>query len=331
MRLIDIFQLVKSGAYQSYFDFDGTLAPFTSNPADARPQGDIALHLAALDKELRAQGFTGILFVTGRQCSEMGTLLGNKLPVRGGFEHGAKLVLDQRALSCSLTESQTRHLNEVYESASKYCSILSSRYPGFDFTQLIERKTYSLALHWRALEAANLPGVDVLEISKKFHQLLSENQNRSQEFKVLDGDMNYELHLNIIDKGKIINQLSKIINKPNQRPVFFGDDFVGTDGSAANAVWALGGFVVMVDNGKGRVDNFLTNHPKAASLKEGVDYLILRGPEPQKQIDGALKQVFAPTAVEKPYVILQQSNQGANAFTLTSYSVENPPLSLNAL
>lgn len=299
MTLYEVLLQIRAGVFQPYFDFDGTLAPFTAIPSQARPYGELTSYLYLLDTELVSKGLPGILFVTGREYHEMPALLNHKLVPRGGFEHGAKLRFSEYETACVLSEEQLKHLSVIENQAQAYCHQLQQNFPAFNFNQLIERKHFSLALHWRLLEQAKLPGLDIKVIIQAFAKIL--NQNLGEAFSVLSGDMNLELQLKTVSKGQVIKKLQSLIGQPALKPVFFGDDFLGTDGSAAKAVWELGGFVVMMDNGKDRVEGFLKHQ---SEVKEGEDYLIIRTAEPQQLLEQALKVVMT-AGVSRPMTPLK--------------------------
>jgi trehalose 6-phosphate phosphatase len=104
----------------------------------------------------------------------------------------------------------------------------------------VERKAYSIALHFRRAPDAEHDALNLLRL------LASE---ASGGFEILPAKMAFELKLSTTSKGKAITELMS--EEPFRRrvPVFAGDDLTDEDGFVA--VTAMGGMALRVDEAFG--------------------------------------------------------------------------------
>jgi trehalose 6-phosphate phosphatase len=104
----------------------------------------------------------------------------------------------------------------------------------------VERKAYSIALHFRRAPQAEHDALNLLRV------LASE---ASGGFEILPAKMAFELKLTTMSKGKAITELMS--EEPFRRriPVFAGDDVTDEDGYIA--VKAMGGIALPVDEAFG--------------------------------------------------------------------------------
>jgi trehalose 6-phosphate synthase/phosphatase len=121
-------------------DYDGTLAPFTERPEDARPTPAL---LDAL-RRLTADPANEVVIVSGRDRESLGGWLG-ALPLRLVAEHGAwaRAAGDDWQ---QLGPSRVRWKKQVRPILERYVE----RIPG----SFVEEKSFSLAWHYRAADIA---------------------------------------------------------------------------------------------------------------------------------------------------------------------------------
>jgi trehalose 6-phosphate phosphatase len=178
-------------------DFDGTIAPIVSKPADARPIPAAAEALAAL----AALPSTGAALISGRALRDLRVLSGAPADVHLVGSHGSEFdagfldAIDEpaKALLAKLEQTMTA---------------LTDRYPG----ATIEIKPVSVAFHVRnaAPEHAQQALDDALNAVRDWDIHVTEGK-AVREFAVID-----------TDKGEALEQLRGLIDA--SAVVFFGDD-----------------------------------------------------------------------------------------------------------
>ncbi len=127
-------------------DFDGTLAPFTADPASTRPYPGVP---AALDALIQ-QGATRIVVVTGRSVADGLPQLPTSLPLELWGGHGRERRLPDGTYRIQpLEETALRALLAADEWAGEV-EALGGR---------TERKPGSLAFHWRGLPEDQVPAI----------------------------------------------------------------------------------------------------------------------------------------------------------------------------
>lgn len=186
-------------------DFDGTVAPIVSNPADARPIPAAAEALAAL-AGLHA---TSAALISGRALRDLRVLSGAPADVHLVGSHGSEF--DAGFLD-AIDESARALLSDLEQAMSE----LAERYPG----ATIETKPVSVAFHVRnaAPEHAQRALDDAL------------NAVRDWDIHVTEGKAVLEFAVIDTDKGAAIEQLRQ--GTDANAVVFFGDDV--TDEKAFN-------------------------------------------------------------------------------------------------
>lgn len=115
-------------------DFDGTISPIVSNPADARPlprAADALRNLAALPH-------TAGVLISGRSLNDLGTLSGAPTGVQLVGSHGAEFSAD---FVDSIDAAAKELLQQVVHSMHN----IAARYPG----ATVEPKPVSVAFHVR--------------------------------------------------------------------------------------------------------------------------------------------------------------------------------------
>jgi trehalose 6-phosphate phosphatase len=175
-------------------DFDGTLAPIVSNPADARPLPAAAEALLAL----AALPSTTVALVSGRALSTLRELSSVPPPVHLVGSHGAEFDtgfahdIDQELLNRIITE----------------LTAIAANRPGVT----VEPKLASVALHVRNASAAD--GSDALDAARA--------AARAWDAEVTAGKAVLEFAVISTDKGEAIDIIRD--RDGATAVVFFGDD-----------------------------------------------------------------------------------------------------------
>ncbi|MFZ5973357.1 MAG: trehalose-phosphatase [Bacteroidota bacterium] len=164
-----------------FLDYDGTLAPFSLRPADARPSLDLLQTLHRLSDNPLQQ----VVIISGRDRESLENWLAH-LPLTLVAEHGAYYKTYHR--EWRVVESQDaawkREVRAVLDG-------LAAHYPGTH----VEEKTLSLVWHFRAL-GDRLPAFDIDKITR-----MLEVEGSQRGFVVYPGEMAIELRTPGVDKG----------------------------------------------------------------------------------------------------------------------------------
>ena len=192
-------------------DYDGTLAPYTSIPSHARPDGELMALLARLVRMPR----TELHIVSGRGREQLDEWLGT-LDAGLHAEHG----LWSRPRGGSW---ERRELTRVppYDKIAAILERHAERTPG----ALVERKSLGLAWHYRMAGDGGRAAADRLE-----QELLP--LARRHELELLRGNKVLELRPRGIHKGIIADTLARGA-RPRPLMVAMGDDRTDEDLFAA--------------------------------------------------------------------------------------------------
>ncbi|MCF6387800.1 trehalose-phosphatase [Mycobacterium sp. MBM] len=187
-------------------DFDGTLAPIVSNPADARPIPEAA---AALE-ELAALPDTVAALISGRALSVLRELSGMSAAVQAVGSHGAEFDTGglERSGSGNVPgfahEIDTALLGDITETLN---SIAAGR-PGVT----VETKPASVALHVR--NASEADGAAALALARAAAE--------SWDAHITEGKAVLEFAVIVTDKGEAVDILRN--RCAATAVVFLGDD-----------------------------------------------------------------------------------------------------------
>jgi trehalose 6-phosphate phosphatase len=119
-------------------DYDGTLAPFHPRPHMAYPYPEVT---RALDLLMR-NGHTRVVIISGRRAEEIMPLLRLARQPEIWGAHGWERLSPEGELSVrEIAPLQTELLDRAFEAAQN----------ALEFGARLERKTASIALHWRGL------------------------------------------------------------------------------------------------------------------------------------------------------------------------------------
>lgn len=203
-----------------FLDFDGTLAELAPRPDAVRTAPGLIDSLAALNATLGG----ALAIVSGRPVDDLDRLLAPFRPALGA-EHGAVLRLaDGRVEAATAPE-----LREIVQAASRLARMCAG--------VLVERKTSSVALHFRGAPEFAQTCIDALAASVA---------NRP-ELELLHGKCLVEVRRAGIDKGRAIAALMASHPFSGREPIFAGDDV--TDESGFAYVQAVGGLAIKVGDG----------------------------------------------------------------------------------
>jgi len=198
-------------------DYDGTLAPFRIDPADAKPYPGVIERLEAIMEDPRCC----VMIVSGRWIRDLLPLLALKnLPEIWGSHGWEKLRFDGEYELAELQEIAHRGLAEVktwaaqIENAGGRC----------------EHKVGSLAVHWRGL---------TLEHITEIRRIVFERWSTTGPHQALvwhDFDGGIELRAPGRNKGYAVREA--LADTPNVAAAYLGDDL--TDEDAFKAIEGRG-------------------------------------------------------------------------------------------
>jgi trehalose 6-phosphate phosphatase len=188
-------------------DFDGTVAPIVSNPADACPIPAAAEALAAL-ATLKS---TSAALISGRAVRDLRVLSGAPADVHLVGSHGSEF---DAGFAEAIGDSAKALLTELEQTMTA----LTGRYPG----ATVEIKPASVAFHVR--NAAPRHAQQALDDAL--------NAVRDWDIHVTEGKAVREFAVIDTDKGAALEQLRQANDA--SAVVFFGDDF--TDEKAFGAL-----------------------------------------------------------------------------------------------
>ena len=195
-----------------FLDYDGTLAPFNTDPAKAVPYQGIRERLARL---LDCSN-TRLVIITGRYTRDIIPLLNlQEIPEIWG-SHGLERLRPDGKYEVEQFNEQTRdYLVQAREIAGAL--IGEAR---------LEEKPGCVALHWRGLQPEIIDQI-VRRISPHWEKISREG---NLEFKKFDGGL--EIRVPGKDKGNAVRQILKEM-PPESMSAYLGDDLTDEDAFAA--------------------------------------------------------------------------------------------------
>lgn len=203
-----------------FLDFDGTLAELAPRPDAVTTAPGLIDSLVALNAALGG----ALAIVSGRPVDDLDRLLVPFRPALGA-EHGAVLRLPDGRIEAAAAPE----LRDIVQAAAR----LERTCAGV----LVERKTTSVALHFRGAPQCAQTCIDTLAACVA---------NRP-ELELLHGKCLVEVRQAGVDKGRAIAALMASHPFRGREPVFAGDDV--TDESGFAYVQAVGGCAIKVGDG----------------------------------------------------------------------------------
>ncbi len=199
-------------------DYDGTLAPFTTQRSQALPYPGVREALAVLP----VKGPGRYVVITGREVADIEPLLNiDPLPEIWGCHGGQRRLVSGKLRDAAVDEAQRK----VYRAAEALV-----REHGLP-TTACELKSCSLALHTRGLLPHELARARAV---KSAWGRLAANTNLI--LRRFDGG--FELRVPGLDKGVAVRAL--VSENPESVLVYFGDDSTDEDAFAALAETGMG-------------------------------------------------------------------------------------------
>jgi len=204
-------------------DFDGTLSPIVSDPAEA------ALVEGAMVALEQADENVSVVVMSGRTVTDLRGRLGD-LAITLVGTHGAEA---RRADGTTTVLFNPSTLRGTLDTAEEKIARITGGTSGW----IVERKSHSLAVHYRRVAP-----VVAKQVVPRVRTALASYADEPPGWEVLDGKRVLELRPRGVDKGQAMYWLAA--QHPGLTPVVVGDDV--TDEDAFRAAARLGGAGVVV-------------------------------------------------------------------------------------
>lgn len=227
-----------------FLDVDGTLIDLAASPDAVK----VDARLLALLRKLQVACGGALALVSGRQLSNLETLLGDFRPPSAG-QHGL-----ERRTANGAVRAHREGLAAQREIARRLRPVLE-RHPGL----LLEDKGLCLALHYRRAP----------RLASYVHRLMREFVAESVgTLSLQSGKCVAEIKPAGVDKGTAIAEFMAEAPFRGRRPVFLGDDRTDEDGF--RAVNRMGGVAVKVGRGRTAAGYHLRNVGAARAWLAGA-------------------------------------------------------------
>jgi trehalose 6-phosphate phosphatase len=196
-------------------DYDGTLAPFSTDRTRAMPYEGVVDRLRAIVRN----GRTRLVVITGRDAREVGPLLHLEPPPEIWGAHGLQRLWPDG--TCEMPEISPQ-VRQVLRDAEGWLN-----YQGL--AHLAEIKIGSIAIHWRTLDE-----MAASELRSRILLGWSRLADRSS-LQLLEFDGGLELHVAGVDKGTAVRTILSEVGL--DVPIAY----LGDDATDENAFEALAG------------------------------------------------------------------------------------------
>ncbi|HEU5060493.1 MAG TPA: trehalose-phosphatase, partial [Kofleriaceae bacterium] len=201
--------IARSASLGILTDLDGTLIPFAATPEAARPKPDVRRLL----RELAGAPGTVVAVVSGRPRDVLDRYFADCPGLLLVAEHGG-----WRRDGSGWQPAIDSATDEV-ESLSRMLAGIADRYPG----ALVERKTWSVAFHFRAISPVDRNAA-VVEVDSIIGTWLAHHRS----FALLRGAKVLEVRPAPMVKGRAVGWLRDHL-APGARLVALGDDITDED------------------------------------------------------------------------------------------------------
>ena len=199
-------------------DYDGTLAPFTSDRLQAIPYPGVKERL----ERLLATERTRVVLISGRKARELHDLLDTNRPIEIWGSHGREHLAANGSYSMEeLTAYEKAELARVQQA-------LGARFG----PEIVEVKPNSVAVHWRLAQSTN--GADAEVIRQTMQDLcagLPAEDRKEGSLHLLTFDGGLELRAGTVNKGHAVRQIMSKFS-PDTPAAFLGDDATDEDAFA---------------------------------------------------------------------------------------------------
>ncbi|MBN1510173.1 MAG: bifunctional alpha,alpha-trehalose-phosphate synthase (UDP-forming)/trehalose-phosphatase [Sedimentisphaerales bacterium] len=191
-----------------FFDYDGTLVPFSRYPETAIPSEAVLERLKRLAEDPK----NSVVVVSGRNREFLGQWFGG-LPIDLVAEHGAFLRV-RSAGWVSAVEGDVGWKEQVLPVLQRYADRCTGAF--------IEQKTLSLVWHYRNAES----GIALLR-SQELRDELQELVSRDSRLQIMEGHKVIEVKRSGYDKGSVASKL--LAHAPYDFILAIGDDKTDED------------------------------------------------------------------------------------------------------
>ena len=205
-------------------DLDGTLLDIAPTPDSVVVPPSLPTTL----RRLRPLVGDALAVVTGRPIETIDALLGDCVQAVAG-EHGGAI---RHAPSLPIERPDLPIPPEPW---LEEAAALAARFPG----SMLERKARGFGLHFRLAQ----------EAGPVFHAAVSSLLAGSEQFRLLQGHMLWEVRPVGVDKGDAVAALMRSPPFAGRQPVFIGDDVTDEDGM--QVARAMGGAGLRVQDAFG--------------------------------------------------------------------------------
>jgi len=222
-----------------FLDYDGTLTPIVPRPEDAVLAPAVRETVAQL-----AQACT-VAIISGRDLADVRRLVGVDGIVYAG-SHGFDVAGPQGSLAGD--NERERFLPMLAQAEGELVEPMK-KIPGAQ----LERKKYSIAVHYRNVASADLDRIEVL---------VKDVLARYPELRDLPGKKVHDLQPRIDwDKGKALFHVLRMLglDRPDVLPVYIGDDITDEDAFAALRGYGVG--IVVRDEPRPTAANLAVDSP----------------------------------------------------------------------
>jgi alpha,alpha-trehalase len=226
-----------------FLDYDGTLTPIVSRPEDAVLSEEVRKTLRDLTQQCR------VAVISGRDLQDVRSLVGIEELIYAG-SHGFDIA------GPAGLQMQNKKAREYLPLLDRVEETFRKRLKEIQGT-LVERKKFSIAVHYRAVKSKDL---------NKVTEIVKEVLKTSPTLRMSPGKKVYDLQPDIEwNKGKaLLWLLEKLnLNSANTVPFYIGDDT--TDEDAFSALAERGISIVVKDGNRKTAADYLlgnTDHVK---------------------------------------------------------------------
>jgi len=245
----DIFARLSGSSSVVCLDYDGTLTPIVSDPTKAFLPRDTHRVLKRLAEHRK------VVIISGRDLADVREMVGIEGIVYAG-SHGLDVG--------KLADSSHRRLMERFvvelASAESELGSVAERIPGVR----LERKRYTLAIHYRNVDDSLLDKVE---------QSVDSALSRHGQLRKTEGKKVFELRPDIEwDKGRALSYLLENLHVDSTRvvPLYIGDDL--TDEDAFRAIENQGVGIVVGDDERPTTAQYRLSNP--AEVTEFLEELV---------------------------------------------------------
>jgi trehalose 6-phosphate phosphatase len=201
-------------------DYDGTLAPFTTDRLHAFPYPGVKERLEKLLSAERAR----VVLISGRKAQELHDLLNTSRPIEIWGSHGREhLMANGSYFMDQLTPYEETQLQRVRQALEAQFN-----------ADIVEVKPNSVAVHWRLAQSTNGAGPDAGLIRQTMQELCAAIPAAAKgegTLQLLTFDGGLELRAGTVNKGHAVLRIMEQFS-PETPAAFLGDDTTDEDAFA---------------------------------------------------------------------------------------------------